>query len=139
VTGAGFGDDRHCFVCGERNESGLRLDPSGRDGRGYLQWNPSRDYQGYTGVLHGGIVSALLDEAMAYAAMSIAGRAATASISVSFHRPVSTDSLLSVEAEVTGQRGRVISTGARMLQGDQVMATATAKFLAVDVPGEESG
>ena len=131
MTEKGFGDDRHCFVCGEKNSSGLKLSPEGRDGKGFISWTPSRQYQGYTGVVHGGIVSALLDEAMAYAVMSIAGRAATASITVCFHRPVSTELSVSVDALVTDRRGRVILTEATMTQGTDIMATATAKFLAV--------
>ncbi len=137
MTGEGFGDDRHCFVCGEENRSGLRITPVGRDGRGSIEWHPSRVYQGYTGILHGGIVSALLDEAMAYAVMSVAGRAATAEISISFHRPVSTDLPVYVEAEIVRQRGRVFQTKAKILQGTDVMAKATAKFLAVESPSEE--
>jgi uncharacterized protein (TIGR00369 family) len=137
VTEEDFGDDRYCFVCGEKNQSGLKLSPIGREGRGSIEWHPSRVYQGYTGILHGGIISALLDEAMAYAAMSVAGRAATAEISISFHRPVSTGLPVSVEAEVVRQRGRVIQMKAVMLQGTDLMATATAKFIAVESLSEE--
>jgi uncharacterized protein (TIGR00369 family) len=135
VTDTAFGDDRHCFVCGEENPAGLKLSPEGRDGKGFIRWTPTRQYQGFTGVLHGGIVSALLDETMAYAAMSVAGTAVTASITVSFRKPVSTDHPVSVEAEVTEHRGRVIETKASMLQGNEIMASATAKFLAVPSSG----
>jgi uncharacterized protein (TIGR00369 family) len=137
VTGEVFGDDRFCFVCGAENPDGLGLSPRGEDGRGFIGWTPSRRFQGFAGILHGGIVSALMDEAMAYAAMSVSGSdaAATATIAVSLHRPVSTDRPLTVEARVVEHRGRIIRTEASMLQGGDVMASATASFLAVPSSG----
>ena len=54
----------HCFVCGLQNDIGLQL-------RFYIQDNEeivanctiSEKYQGYPGVVHGGVVAAILDEA----------------------------------------------------------------------------
>lgn len=137
MTITDFGDDRYCFICGENNPSGLQLSPEGKNGEGTIHWVPSREYQGYTGVLHGGIVSALLDEAMAYAAMSIVDRAATVEITINYRKPVSTDEPLTASAKVIEHRGRIIRASARILQGGLEKATATANFIAVPVPGEE--
>lgn len=129
-----FDDDRHCFVCGEKNPFGLRLQPRGEDGRGIIVWTPDSRHQGYSGVVHGGLISTLLDEAMAYAAMSAAGVCATAEISVRFRSPVMTSCELTVEAQVVEERGRVLKLTATATQEGSVKAEGRATF--VRVPGK---
>jgi uncharacterized protein (TIGR00369 family) len=94
-------------------------------------WTPDPCFQGWDGILHGGIVTAILDEAMAYAAMSIAGHSATTEINVVFKRPIITGREIEVRAEVESNRGRLTLTRAEAIQGGQVMASARARFLAV--------
>lgn len=123
--------DGLCFVCGQLNPLGLRLRVEGRDGRCSFEWTPDPRYQGWEGILHGGIVTAVLDEAMAYAAMSVAGHSATVEISVSFHRPVMTGREVQVRAEVESNRGRLTLTRGEVLQEGVLMASGRARFLAV--------
>ncbi len=56
-----------CFVCGEANESGLKC-RFFADERGHVHLNPVVDkrYAGFMDVVHGGIQSAMLDEAMGW-------------------------------------------------------------------------
>ncbi len=128
-----FDDDRFCFVCGEKNEYGLRLKPRGENGHGTITWTPDRKYQGYTGVVHGGLLSTLMDEAMAYAAMSVAGVCATAEIRVKFKKPVKTDCPVEVEAQVLDVRGRMIRLRAVLTQDGLEKASAEGTFF--KVPG----
>jgi acyl-coenzyme A thioesterase PaaI-like protein len=53
-----------CFVCGLDNPVGLKLAfyETGPDEVTAL-WTPGREYEGFPGVLHGGIVASILDEA----------------------------------------------------------------------------
>lgn len=132
--GSQFNDDRHCFVCGEKNAFGLGLKPRGDNGGGTIEWLPDRRHQGFEGVVHGGLVSTLLDEAMAYAAMSIGGFCATAEITVKFRRPVLIGIPVRIEAEVTEQRGRFIRLRASLLQEDTEKASGTGTF--IRVPGK---
>jgi uncharacterized protein (TIGR00369 family) len=123
--------DGLCFVCGPRNERGLNIRVEGHDGRCSFRWTPETTLQGWEGILHGGIVTAILDEAMAYAAMSIAGHSATTEITVSFRRPVMTGREVEVRAEVESNRGRLTLTRGEVLQDGHVMATGKARFIAV--------
>lgn len=123
--------DGLCFVCGPDNARGLRLKVEGCEGRCSFSWTPDLCFQGWEGILHGGIVTAVLDEAMAYAAMSVAGHSATTEISVTFRKPVMTRKEILVRAEVESNRGRLTLTRGEVLQDGQVMATAKARFLAV--------
>ena len=57
------GSSRSCFVCGVANPVGLHLAfyDSG-PGEVTVNFTPSEQYQSYPGVLHGGIIAAILDE-----------------------------------------------------------------------------
>jgi acyl-coenzyme A thioesterase PaaI-like protein len=129
-----FDDDRYCFVCGEKNPHGLRLSPEGKDGRAIIHWTPEKRHQGYTGIVHGGLLSTVLDESMAYAAMSIAGFSATVEISVRFRKKVITGVPVKVEAELIEQRGRIMKLKASLFQEGIEKASAKATF--ISVPGE---
>jgi acyl-coenzyme A thioesterase PaaI-like protein len=57
-------NSRHCFVCGLENPYGLKLrffETS--PGEVNAECTIPENYQGYPGVVHGGIVAAMLDEA----------------------------------------------------------------------------
>lgn len=56
-----------CFGCGPENKIGLRLCFEETQTGVLATWNPDRNYQGYTNVLHGGIIATLLDEVSAWA------------------------------------------------------------------------
>lgn len=122
-------DDGYCFVCGMSNPSGLHLQPEAADGSCSFEWTPSRELQGWPGVTHGGVVTALLDEAMAYASMSLGGRYATAEISVSFRRPVRTGVPALVRAKVEECRGRRVKASGEILQNGEVLASGSAVFI----------
>lgn len=57
-------DDHLCFLCGPLNAQGLRLGFEAGDGTLSTRWTSEKRFQGYAGVLHGGIISAILDEVM---------------------------------------------------------------------------
>ncbi|MGH3085619.1 MAG: PaaI family thioesterase, partial [Gaiellaceae bacterium] len=59
--------DHWCFACGRLNDSGLHLDFDVARGRAETSCVPQRRHQGYDGTVHGGIVTALLDETMGWA------------------------------------------------------------------------
>lgn len=63
-------NSRHCFVCGLANPFSLHLRfYDNAPGEVIADTNIGDQYQGYPGVVHGGIVSAMLDEAAGRAHM----------------------------------------------------------------------
>lgn len=125
-----FQDDRYCFACGPDNPIGMKLKVNRSEkGRASFVWTPCREYQGWSGVLHGGIITTLLDEAMAYATGSITKGAATAGIEVSFRKPINTEEEISVSASLEKERGRLILMSAVLFQGGEEKAMAKAKFV----------
>ncbi len=137
MTNSAFDRDDLCFVCGQDNPGGLRLNPESQEGRAVIDWTPPPTYQGYAGVLHGGVISTLLDEAMAHAALSLVGRAPTVEIAVQFLKPVLTGQPLSVRAEVRERRRRVLIVDAELVQDGETRARGEGKFIAVKRAPEE--
>jgi uncharacterized protein (TIGR00369 family) len=126
-----FQPDDYCFACGRQNEGGLQVRPETGEGWAVVRWIPAPHYQGYAGVLHGGIISTLLDETMAHAALSLVGRAATAELAVQFLKPVMTGRELVVRAEVREQKRRILLVGAELFQDGERRARGEGKFLVV--------
>ena len=124
-----FQEYNNCFACGRENPVGLKVLQQRADGCSRLTWSPDSLYEGYRNVIHGGIVSTLLDEAMAYAALSLVKNCATAEMQVRFHKPVSTTGEVVIEGRVIDRRGRVVRTEARLLQDGTQKASATGKFV----------
>ncbi|WP_224962383.1 PaaI family thioesterase [Geomonas subterranea] len=90
-----------CFVCSEGHPHGLGLRfHHTSDGVACLTTVPA-SYCGFDGMVHGGIISALMDEAAAYALFARHGRlGVTREISVRFLKPVPTETELRVVGQV---------------------------------------
>lgn len=125
-------DDGGCLVCGPENEHGLQLHfektPDGARAEGAVP----RHLQGFLGRSHGGIVAAVLDEAMYYAvALSGMPGVATAEISVRYRRPLPTEQPFRVEARCLRLSRRFAKTQATLSCGGEVVAEAEGTFLPV--------
>jgi uncharacterized protein (TIGR00369 family) len=123
-------DDGNCFACGPGNTSGLHLhfdrDPPGVVASVVL----APQFQGWRGIAHGGIVMALLDEAMAHAAGFAGHRGVTASVSVRFRKPVPLERAIVVHGRVTWQRRNVLGVEADIVDDDgRVLAQAEGSFV----------
>jgi acyl-coenzyme A thioesterase PaaI-like protein len=126
--------DHACFGCGDDNPIELHLRFSA-DGDGVrASFIPALDHQGFGGIVHGGIVSTVLDEAMAWATAHAGFWAMTGDIRVWFRRPLTIGESAVVMARVSGARGRLVTTvGELALASDgSSIATATATFVKVD-------
>jgi uncharacterized protein (TIGR00369 family) len=120
-------DDGNCFACGPENPVGIHVHFDRADGeevRATVTLAPQ--YQGWRGIAHGGIVMALLDEAMAHAAGFAGHRGVTASVNVRFRKPVPLEEPIEVRGRVAWQRRNVLGveatifdqTGALLVQGE---------------------
>jgi uncharacterized protein (TIGR00369 family) len=123
-------DDHYCFICGKNNPSGLHLKFSLLDGKVQAEFLSQKIHQGYKNIVHGGIISALLDEAMVKASLLQGMPAVTAEITVRFKNPLMTGEKSFVEAEITNTHKRIIETSAVMKKMDNTLiAEAHAKLL----------
>ena len=109
MSGVPF-DDGNCFACGPANPIGMHLhfDRAG-DAEGVVaRATLASHYQGWRGIAHGGIVMALLDEAMAHAAGFAGHRGVTAAVNVRFRKPVPLERPIVVRGRVTWLRRNVL-------------------------------
>jgi len=126
--------DHYCFCCGRDNPRGMKLDiRPGDDGEVFTLYTPPAEFQGYQGVIHGGILSTLLDEIMAHAVLRRGlGSAATARMEIVFRRPARTGVELRISGRVEDVSGRRITTTAVITDEDgQRLAEAKALFLRI--------
>lgn len=124
-------DNQRCYVCGRENPAGLKVDfeinTDTKTIRARFQTLPG--HQGYDGVVHGGILSALLDEAMAKLAFTLGLPAVTAEITVKFLSPVTPGEVLFVFARITRDARRLVEAEATIERGTTIVASAAAKLL----------
>ena len=120
-------DDRCCFVCGMDNPDGLRLKWTDEGLTTTAQFTPDQKYQGWKGVLHGGIIATLLDEAMTRLVSVIFGNALTAEMTVRFVAPAMIGELLSIRGEITRDRGKIVEMKASIHSGELLIAYSTGK------------
>src|SRR4030043_942178 len=90
-------DDNHCFVCGEKNHYGLHLKFSIHEGKVSSEFVPQKIHQGYKDIVHGGIISTIIDEAMVKAAIMQGMPAVTVEIRVCFKNPFAVGEMAIVE------------------------------------------
>lgn len=125
---------RNCFVCGMDSRIGLKVkfDLTERGVR--ASYTPNSDYEGFKGIVHGGILSALLDEAMWKSVNGQTGSLTmTAKMEVRFKRPGIVGTTLVIEGEVTGNKRRVYETRGVVTDPEgNVIAEATGMFIEVD-------
>lgn len=96
-----------CMVCSSRdnNPDTVNLMFSEHpDGSVCADYTANHRHQGYTGLLHGGMTSTLLDAAMTHCLFMQGVQALTAELTVRFISPVCTGDKLMVCARLLGQR-----------------------------------
>ena len=129
-----------CLVCGRNNPHGLNLslfvDPA--SGFVHLDFTPRGVHIGFEGVVHGGYLATLIDEAMVWAA-TWAGRrfCVCGELSVRYRRPAAVGEPLHLEARVEFARPKLIQTMATVRSADKTIVCAgEGKY--VPMPREES-
>ena len=131
---------RACFICGRDNPCGLRGTFKTDGQKVYYEFVPGEHHVGYKNRVHGGIISAVLDEAMGWTVyVATGGRMFyTWEIQVRFLRPVRPGVKLTVEAEFgKAERAYYTATGKLVDEGGTVFARARGKY--VTIPESEAG
>jgi acyl-coenzyme A thioesterase PaaI-like protein len=131
-------DDGMCFCCGTKNPVGLKLTfetlPNGRT-RTY--WTPRPEHQGFKDIVHGGLVSTLMDEVMIRHLYASGIRAVTAELSTRFLRPVRTGKRYRFESWLLEDKGRVVTAEMEGFEEESGERVATGSAKCVRVPGAE--
>ncbi len=132
--------NQYCFGCGRHNPLGLHLQFE-RDGEDVVAvYTPRREDTGFPGVMHGGLATLLLDEAMGWAMYADHVFAVTARMQTRFRRPVELDRPLAVRGRITRARGRRLELSAELTDeaGGDRLVEASGLFLRMDPESEAS-
>lgn len=124
-----------CFGCGSRNPIGMKLSFREEDQRYLTTFVPGPEHQGYDGVMHGGLVSTLLDEVMARYLHARGLNAVTARLEVRFRQPTPIGQELTISGWITGQRGKMYELAGNITLPDGTV-TAEGKAI-VAIKGDE--
>ncbi len=127
-------DYQRCFVCGQRNAFGLHLVFRLEGDSVVADFQPHEEHQGFPGVIHGGIVAALLDEALGRT--SLLGNnqewTMTGRLEVRYRHYVPYGPLLRVRARLGIERRRMMQASGVLTLADNenaVLAEAQGTFL----------
>jgi len=123
-------EGRGCFACGQDNPIGLRLRFTTEGDAVRAEFTPGVQYQGYDGVLHGGIVAAALDDAMANLFHLRGRETLTARLEIRFRREAPVGQRLVVTARLTGERRKLFTAEAALTLPDGTpLAEAKGMFI----------
>ena len=120
-----------CFVCGQDNPRGLRIRYQHQDNsEATAMWTPATALEGFRGIVHGGIVSTVLDEAISKALAAEGCEALTAELRVRFRRRVASGGVYLIRGWIVDRGKRLIRTEATLSAQDGTEhAHAWATFL----------
>jgi acyl-coenzyme A thioesterase PaaI-like protein len=76
-----------CFGCGEGNPGGLQLKFKWDGKQSVAEFTPQESHQGWPGVVHGGLIATMLDEAAGWSALEKGIDMVTARMEVLFRNP----------------------------------------------------
>jgi uncharacterized protein (TIGR00369 family) len=122
-----------CFGCGPANPTGLHLEFLLAPDRSVVCLTSiPMAFEGPRGLLHGGIIATLLDEAMSKAVRALGHTAMTRHLEIDYLRPVPSAAPLRIEGHLVGSDGRKHRTGATILDGDgNTLARGQGLFIEV--------
>ncbi|MBW2458149.1 MAG: PaaI family thioesterase [Deltaproteobacteria bacterium] len=120
-----------CFVCGTQNPHGLGAVFYDDGKRVWTEVTPAEYHQGWPGVLHGGVVTAILDETIGRVAFLYDRWVQTAKIAIRFKRPAPLGELLVGRGELVRNNRRLMEMkgGLYVAGSDELLAEATGTFV----------
>jgi len=121
----------NCFACGQLNVNGMHLDLHAAADRCWTDLTVGRQFEGWDGIVHGGIVATILDEVMAWALVDHDLWGVTARMSLDFRRPVLVGMPIRAEGWVVSARRRLVDAAGEIRDAttDELLATAQGRYV----------
>lgn len=119
-----------CFVCGDKNPIGLNINFLGKDNVVEADFEPASHHCGYEGIVHGGIVSAVLDEGMGWTGWLAFGKYyLTMELKIRLRAPVRANMKYKFRGELVRRIGNVfIAKGALLDENGIAVAEGEGKY-----------
>ena len=117
----------NCFGCGESNPKGLRLKLRMEGKFLTTEFVPQDEHQGWPGIVHGGIIGALLYEVMGNFPYYLNIIAMMKSSETRFRRPAETGKQIIARSWLAHESGRNMNVSATLTgEGDELIAEGNA-------------
>ena len=122
-----------CFGCGQDNPIGLKLSFQWDGKTARAEFTPTDLHQGWSGILHGGIIACILDEAMGNVTLLAGMKCVTADMKVRLRRQVSIGKSLIITSSITKKNRKLVKTRAAVsLKNGDPIAEATGTQFIID-------
>jgi len=121
-----------CFGCGQTNPIGLKLSFKWDGKTAKAEFTPTELYQGWQGVVHGGIIAVMLDEAAAWAMVFEGMNPVTARMETRFRHPALIDKPLIITGSITKKTGKRVEAKAVITSRDgTLIAECISTYLGI--------
>ena len=128
---------QQCFACGARNGNGLQLVFRQEGDTIVTEFTPDVRFQGFPGVVHGGILATVLDETLNRTATREGRWMMTGRIEIRYRSAAPIGLPLRVTARTISSRARMlIASGEVVLANEPTTVVATAEGTFLPVPDE---
>jgi uncharacterized protein (TIGR00369 family) len=126
-------EDGRCFVCGPVNPIGLKLafqiDVVGQSASARVR--VPANFQGWSGIVHGGIIASLLDEVCMHACRTTGDQMVTAELTVRYREPLPVETDVVISGKVCGIQRRLLLAQGRIERDGRLLAEADAKVIRI--------
>ncbi len=131
-------NSKMCLVCGLKNNLGLKANFYELENKELVAvFKSIEEHQGYPGRLHGGIISAVLDETIGRAILMNYEEDVwfvTVEFNVRFKKPIPIDEEIKVTARVTKETSRIYEgSGKITLKNGEVAAQGYGKYMKLPI------
>jgi uncharacterized protein (TIGR00369 family) len=125
--------DNRCFACGAETPVGLHLDIRECADGVYAQIKLNPVFQGYQQVIHGGIVSTILDEMAVWASYQKGYKAVTAELNMRLKKPMLAEIEYIALGRVMNTKYKLVIAQAEIKDSrNEIIAWADVKLIKVD-------
>ena len=122
-------DDRYCFVCGERNPRGLRLNLVKNNQEIITYITIEKWMQGYKDIAHGGFIALILDEMIVNACYLNGYKAVSAEYTVRLKKPCFVGQEVKFSGRLLKIRKNVAFCKSWAVTGKEIVAEAEGKCI----------
>ena len=132
-------DDKYCFACGDKNPIGMRLHFTlTKDGGLEAKYTFPKELQGYSGIVHGGMISLLLDEVMVNLPwLKLKQPVVSADIRIKLKKPLKIGVPVIARAFITRQKKNIFWVKSALIREADGVEVAQAEATCVQVSLEQ--
>ena len=117
------------FVSGVENPQSMKMVPVIRDQKIYAKYIFEKRFEGGPGLVHGGILSTVLDEMMGYATVTHNLWCVTANLEVNYRSPCPVEEEFELSAWVKEIDGKKVYTESIIFSGEEVHVESSGLFI----------